>query len=49
MSYTEQFSEVHALLATINPASYDAETNSGYVSLANYHFYLDTKRRLLGG
>jgi len=37
MSYTEQFSEVHALLATINPASYDAETNSGYVSLANYH------------
>lgn len=37
MSYTERFSEVHAVLGTINPASYNSEQNSGYVSFANYH------------
>jgi hypothetical protein len=37
MSMTELFSETHALLAQINPASYAAEQNTGYVSLANYH------------
>lgn len=37
MSYTERFSEVHDLLACINPASYQSEQNTGYVSLKNYH------------
>ena len=37
MGMTERWSEVNALLATIHPASYDSEQNSGYVSLANYH------------
>jgi len=36
MSYTERFSERHALLASIDPASYNTEQNTGYVSLANY-------------
>jgi len=35
--YTERFSEAHALLATIDPAVYAAEQNSGYVSMMNYH------------
>jgi len=35
--YTERFSEVAAYLGGINPASYNSEQNSGYVSLANYH------------
>jgi len=34
--YTERFSEAHAYLGGINPASYTTEQNSGYVSLANY-------------
>jgi len=37
MSYTERFSEVYALLGTINPDDYSGEQNTGYVSLANYH------------
>lgn len=37
MSYTERFSETHTILGKINPASYAAEQNTGYVSLANYH------------
>jgi hypothetical protein len=35
--YTARFSEQAALLATIDPASHNAEQNTGYVSLANYH------------
>ncbi len=35
--YTERFSEFAAYLGGINPASYNSEQNSGYVSLANYH------------
>jgi hypothetical protein len=35
--YTARFSEQAAYLGGINPASYSAEQNSGYVSLANYH------------
>lgn len=34
--YTERFSEGAALLASIHPASYNSEQNTGYVSLANY-------------
>jgi hypothetical protein len=34
---TNLFSEVASLLAVINPASYNTEQNTGYVSLANYH------------
>ena len=38
MSYTERFSEVHDLLATLHPVSRGiATTDSAYVSLANYH------------
>jgi hypothetical protein len=37
MSYTERFSEVHELLAVIDPAAYTSEQNSGYVSLAKFH------------
>lgn len=37
MDMTNLFSEKAALLAQINPASYAAEQNSGYVSFANYH------------
>ena len=37
MSYTERFSEVHALLAKIRPASYTTEQNTGYVDLGLYH------------
>lgn len=36
MLATERFSEVAALLATINPASYNSEQNTGYVALTNY-------------
>ena len=36
-SYTQRFSEVWSLLATIDPASSQAEQNTGFVSLANYH------------
>jgi hypothetical protein len=35
--YTERFSEVHAYLASIAPAAYTTEQNTGYVSFANYH------------
>ena len=35
--YCERFSEVWSLLATIEPASSQAEQNTGFVSLANYH------------
>ena len=35
-SYTERFSEGSALLATIAPASYSSEQNTGYVSMAQY-------------
>lgn len=34
--YTERFSEGAALLGSINPASYNSEQNTGYVSFANY-------------
>jgi len=37
MAYMERFTEHAALLATIDPASYSTEQNTGYVSLANYH------------
>lgn len=37
MTYTNRFSEAAAYLGGINPASYAAEQNTGYVSLANYH------------
>ncbi len=37
MAYTNLFTERAELLGTINPASYNAEQNTGYVSLANYH------------
>ena len=36
MSYTERFSERWALLATIEPASYTTEQNTGLVSCQNY-------------
>jgi hypothetical protein len=36
-TYTNRFSEDWALLATIDPASYTTEQNTGYVSLMNYH------------
>ena len=38
--YTEQFSEVHDILATLKPTAANAAVgghNSGYVSLADYH------------
>lgn len=35
--YTERYSEVWSLLATIDPASHSAVQDTGYVSLANYH------------
>ena len=38
--YTEQFSEVHDVLATLKPTAANAAVgvhNSGYVSLADYH------------
>ena len=35
--YTARFSEQAAYLGGINPASYNSEQNTGYVSLANYH------------
>ena len=40
MSYTEQFTEVHDILATLKPTAVNAAAgvhNSGYVSLADYH------------
>ena len=37
MSYTERFTERNCLLGHIHPATFQAETNSGYVSLATYH------------
>ena len=37
MSYTERFSEVHSLLAKINPASYTTVQDTGYVDLGLYH------------
>lgn len=36
MSYTERFTEGFELLAKIDPASYNAEQNTGYVSFANF-------------
>lgn len=35
--YTARFSEIAEYLGGINPASYNSEQNSGYVSLENYH------------
>ena len=38
--YTEQFTEVHDILATLKPTAVNAAVgvhNSGYVSLADYH------------
>lgn len=37
MPYTERFSEGAAILGHIHPASYNQETNTGYVDSANYH------------
>lgn len=37
MSYTEEFSEVHALLDKMGSADAAAEENSGYFSVAQYH------------
>jgi hypothetical protein len=37
MPYTARFSEQWELLASISPASYDAEQNTGYVCLANFY------------
>lgn len=38
MSYTERFSEAHALLTTLHPVSVGISTvDSSYVSLANYN------------
>jgi len=36
MSYTQRFTEGAALLAAINPASYNSVQDTGFVSLANY-------------
>ena len=35
--FTERFSEVCYPLGRINPASYNAEQNTGYVSVRDYH------------
>ncbi len=35
--FTERLSEVLYPLGKINPASYNAEQNTGYVNVANYH------------
>ena len=37
MSYTQRFSEEFQLLGHIHPASNTGETNTGYVSIANFH------------
>ena len=48
--YTARFSEQDALLATIDPASYNSEQNTGYVSLAQYHrAYVVVHAGVLGG
>ena len=37
MPYTERFTEVHQLLATIYAANVAAEQNSGYVDIGTFH------------
>ena len=42
MSYTERFTETHASLATIFPASYNSEQNTAWIDCEGYHrIYID--------